>query len=87
MSRQKTPTRVVPAAKRHRAGLSYLAVYRASPLERISMIKHGIRAIEAKRIIAKLAIGQGHCSQGPETFPRYREQEGEARPDPVPGRK
>ena len=41
------------------SGLSYLAVYRASPLERISMIKHGIRAIEAKRIIAKLAIGQG----------------------------
>jgi putative toxin-antitoxin system antitoxin component (TIGR02293 family) len=59
MSRSRTPTQEVPAAKRQRAGLSYLAVYRASPLERINMIKHGIRAIEAKRIIAKLAIGQG----------------------------
>jgi putative toxin-antitoxin system antitoxin component (TIGR02293 family) len=59
MSRSRTPTQEVPAAKRRRAGLSYLAVFRASPLERISMIKHGIRAIEAKRIIARLAIGQG----------------------------
>lgn len=39
--------------------LSYLALYRASPLERIGMIKHGIRATEAKRIINELAIGQG----------------------------
>jgi putative toxin-antitoxin system antitoxin component (TIGR02293 family) len=61
MSRSRTPTQAVPAAggKRKRAGLSYLAVYRASPLERISMIKHGVRATEAKRIIAELAIGQG----------------------------
>ena len=59
MSRSRTPTQEVPAAKRQRAGLSYLAVYRASPLERISMIKHGVRATEAKRIIAELAIGQG----------------------------
>jgi putative toxin-antitoxin system antitoxin component (TIGR02293 family) len=34
-------------------------LYRASPLERIIMIKRGIRASEAKRIIAELAIGQG----------------------------
>ena len=61
MSRSRTSTQAVPAAaaKRPPEGLSYLAVYRASPLERISMIKHGIRATEAKRIIAELAIGQG----------------------------
>lgn len=61
MSRSKTPTQAVPVAAttRQPAGLSYLAVYRASPLERINMIKRGIRAIEAKRIITELAIGQG----------------------------
>jgi putative toxin-antitoxin system antitoxin component (TIGR02293 family) len=61
MSRSRTPSQAVPAAaaKRQRAGFSYLAVYRASPLERIRMIKRGIRAAEAKRIIAELAIGQG----------------------------
>ena len=61
MSRSGTPTQTAhaAAATRKRAGLSYLAVYRASPLERISMIKHGVRATEAKRIIAELAIGQG----------------------------
>ncbi|MDB5359613.1 MAG: hypothetical protein JWO51_910 [Rhodospirillales bacterium] len=46
-------------AKRQTAGLSYMGVYRASPLERISMIKHGISASDAKRVIAELAIGQG----------------------------
>ena len=61
MSRSRTSAQAVPAAaaKRQPEGLSYLAVYRASPLERISMIKYGIRATEAKRIIAELAIGQG----------------------------
>ena len=39
--------------------LSYLTVYRASPLERIDMIRHGIQASEAKRIFADLAIPQG----------------------------
>ncbi|KGM33270.1 type II RES/Xre toxin-antitoxin system antitoxin [Inquilinus limosus] len=49
-----------PGSVRHRkAGLSYLAVFHASPLERIDMIKHGVRAVEAKRILADLAIGQG----------------------------
>lgn len=38
--------------------LSYLAVYRASPLERIHMIKNGIPATEAKRLIVELPIGQ-----------------------------
>ena len=61
MSRSRTRTQAVhaAAAKRQQTSLSYLAVYRASPLERISMIQHGIRATEAKRIIADLAIGQG----------------------------
>jgi putative toxin-antitoxin system antitoxin component (TIGR02293 family) len=46
-------------AKRAGPSISYLAVYRATPGERVSMIKRGIRAIEAKRIIADLAIAQG----------------------------
>lgn len=41
------------------AGLSYIAVYRASPLERIDMIRRGIPASEAKRMFADLPIGQG----------------------------
>lgn len=53
MSRSNT------AAKRQTAELSYLGVYRASPLERIDLIKNGLRATEAKRIIAELSIGQG----------------------------
>jgi putative toxin-antitoxin system antitoxin component (TIGR02293 family) len=59
MSRSRSSTQAVHAAKRQRAGLSYLAIYRATPLERISMIKHGVRATEAKRIIAEFTIGQG----------------------------
>ncbi len=39
--------------------LSYIAVYRASPLERIDMIRQGIPASEAKRLFAQLPIGQG----------------------------
>jgi putative toxin-antitoxin system antitoxin component (TIGR02293 family) len=61
MSRSRMSAQAVPAVvvTRQPPGMSYLAVFRASPLERISMIKHGIRATEAKRIIAELAIGQG----------------------------
>ena len=61
MSRLRIPAQAAHAAtaKRQQTSLSYLAVYKASPLERISMIQHGIRATEAKRIIADLAIGQG----------------------------
>jgi putative toxin-antitoxin system antitoxin component (TIGR02293 family) len=61
MSRSRSSTQDVPvaAAKRQARELSYLEIYRASPFERISMIKHGIRATEAKRIIADLALGQG----------------------------
>ena len=47
------------AARPSAAASFYLAMYRASPLERIGMIKHGIHATQAKRIIADLAIGQG----------------------------
>jgi putative toxin-antitoxin system antitoxin component (TIGR02293 family) len=60
---------VLPAAKRKRAvvalardkaaALSYITVYRATPLERIDMIRQGIPASEAKRMVAGLPIGQG----------------------------
>jgi len=61
MSRSRTTTQAAPAteAKRRRLRISYLDMYRASPLERITIIKRGIRAIEAKRIIAQFAIGRG----------------------------
>lgn len=39
--------------------LSYITVYRASPLERIDMVRRGIPASEAKRIFTELPIGQG----------------------------
>ena len=48
------------AAARHAAGpLSFLDIYRASPLERIAMIRQGIPAAEAKRLFAALPLGQG----------------------------
>jgi putative toxin-antitoxin system antitoxin component (TIGR02293 family) len=61
MSRSRISAQTIPAApaQREPPRLSYLAVFRASPLERINMIRQGIRASEAKRIIAELAIGQG----------------------------
>ena len=49
----------IGATKRQPAKLSYLGVYRASPFERIEMIKGGILAAEVKRVFAALAIGQG----------------------------
>ena len=39
--------------------LSYITIYRATPLERINLIRRGIRASEAKRLFAELPIGQG----------------------------
>ena len=39
--------------------LSYLSVYHASPLERISLIKKGIPASALKHLFADLHIGQG----------------------------
>lgn len=61
MSRQRGSTHAasVEVAKRQPAKLSYIGVYRASPFERIEMIKSGIPATEVKRIFAALAIGQG----------------------------
>lgn len=53
------PRSAVPGRKPRPLEMSYLGVFRASPLERIHMIKHGLPAAEAKRIIADLAIGQG----------------------------
>lgn len=47
------------AVRRAAAGSPNLQLYRASPQERIELIKLGLRASEAKRIIATLAIGQG----------------------------
>ncbi len=38
--------------------LSVTAVYRATPLERIDMVRRGVLASEAKRILAELPIGQ-----------------------------
>ena len=37
----------------------YLTLYRASPLERIAMIRQGVPAQEAKQLFATLDIGQG----------------------------
>jgi putative toxin-antitoxin system antitoxin component (TIGR02293 family) len=46
--------------KRNKIGaLSYLSVYHASPLERISLIKRGVPASEVKRLFTDLNIGQG----------------------------
>ncbi len=41
------------------AALSYMAIYRATPLERIDLIRRGIPASEAKRILGDLTFGQG----------------------------
>jgi hypothetical protein len=49
----------VTTARKQAAALSYITVYRASPLERIDMIRHGVPASEAKRILADPPIGQG----------------------------
>ncbi|MGH7044082.1 MAG: type II RES/Xre toxin-antitoxin system antitoxin [Acetobacteraceae bacterium] len=52
--------------------VSYSAAYRASPMERITAIKHGLPAAEAKRILQDLEIGQGAAlkalSLSPATF-------------------
>ncbi len=38
--------------------MSYIGVFRAEPVQRIDMIKAGIPAAEAKRILADLAVSQ-----------------------------
>jgi putative toxin-antitoxin system antitoxin component (TIGR02293 family) len=47
------------SAKHKTARLSYLGVYHASPLERISLIKQGVPASEVKLLFADLHIAQG----------------------------
>jgi putative toxin-antitoxin system antitoxin component (TIGR02293 family) len=47
---RKAPTEAPP--------VSYLQVFRATPVERIKMIKDGVRATAAKRMISDLAFGQ-----------------------------
>ena len=61
MPRQRSAARggASAAGGRLPTALSYLAVYRASPLERIAMIKRGVPAADAKHVIADLAIAQG----------------------------
>jgi putative toxin-antitoxin system antitoxin component (TIGR02293 family) len=66
-------------AKRQPMELSYSVAYRASPLERIDMIKRGVPATEAKRIIEKLSIGQGAALKAlnlsPATFNKKAKQD------------
>ena len=40
------------------SALSYVEVFRTEPINRIRMIKHGLRAAEAKRILSDLAVTQ-----------------------------
>ena len=49
----------MPPPKPSPSALSYTAVFHASPLERISLIRRGIPASEAKRIFSDLHITQG----------------------------
>ena len=54
MTQRKMSAQPAPAI----AATSYLDVYRASPLERIAMIKRGVRASDVKRMLVALEIGQ-----------------------------
>ena len=47
------------ATKRSVRAPTYIEIYRATPVERIDMIKHGVRAAFAKKLFADLTIGQG----------------------------
>lgn len=48
-----------PCRKARPLPISYVEIFRASPVDRIQMIKDGILAIDAKRIFADLAMSQG----------------------------
>jgi putative toxin-antitoxin system antitoxin component (TIGR02293 family) len=54
-----TPVSKAAAAGNNTGTLSYLGVYHASPLERISLIKQGVPASDVKRLFADLHIAQG----------------------------
>ena len=45
------------------SALSYVEMFRAEPIKRIGMIKSGLRAAEAKRILADLAVTQAVAMQ------------------------
>jgi putative toxin-antitoxin system antitoxin component (TIGR02293 family) len=49
-----------PAVSPEKVGLplSYLEVFRATPVDRIRMIKDGVNAVEAKRLFSDLAVSQ-----------------------------
>ena len=49
----------MPPSKSSPFALSYTSVFHATPLERISLIRRGIPASEAKRIFSDLHITQG----------------------------
>jgi putative toxin-antitoxin system antitoxin component (TIGR02293 family) len=53
------PVKEAPPPRRPGVGISYLETFRASPIERIEIIRRGVRATEAKRIMADLAMGKG----------------------------
>jgi len=55
----KRKLKVAALARDKAPALSYITIFRASPLERIAMIRRGILASEVKRIFAELSIGQG----------------------------
>jgi putative toxin-antitoxin system antitoxin component (TIGR02293 family) len=59
--RISTAGRPKDAARPTASPMSYLDVFHLTPVERIMMIKGGIRATEAKRIISDLAIAQAEA--------------------------
>jgi putative toxin-antitoxin system antitoxin component (TIGR02293 family) len=50
-------------AQQHEAPLSYMKVYRADPIERIALIKNGLLASDAKRILGDLPVSQAVALQ------------------------
>ncbi len=53
-------TKAAPPSDRREIGAtSYIEIFRLAPSDRIRMIKDGVTAIEAKRVLADLAMAQG----------------------------
>ncbi|HTN12891.1 MAG TPA: antitoxin Xre/MbcA/ParS toxin-binding domain-containing protein [Acetobacteraceae bacterium] len=60
MSDQQAPVARLPAGESEPAGdISYLDMYRATPMERIGMVRRGVGAALAKHMLADLQLGQG----------------------------
>lgn len=55
---RSNPARQTPAPRRGRQ-LAALGLFRATPLERISLIRDGVPAAAAKLLFAELPLGQG----------------------------